>query len=287
MSSHLVRTKDGIDAVVRVVAIGDEGREQLRIWRKLATAPHALISTNHTLPLIQEFDLEHITFAVFPYVAQPMATIYGSWAKNSVGDILDAVMQALEGLAYIHSLGVAHRDAFKYNFVMQWYPESLLTGAAPVSHPRVFLIDFEAAIEFPADSPSSERVCTGLPCINSISNADEYKPPRIPEMDTGALYDPFKLDVWQLGTSLLDFDSTIPPVEEVLVLMASDEPTERLTAEDALARLRRCVEDIPPKALLIPPVVQTGPGFEFPSSDDLRAACEPVVTTVATPLKLE
>ncbi|KAL1719061.1 kinase-like domain-containing protein [Schizophyllum commune] len=270
-SSHAVRTSGGQDAVLRVVAIRDEGREQLRIWRKLATAPHALISENHALPFLQELDLEHVTFAVFPYVAQPMDRIYGGWAKNSVGDILDAVMQALEGLAYIHALGIAHRDAFKYNFLMQFYPESLLTRAIPVSRPRVYLIDFETAIEFPADCPPSERLCVGLPCINSISDADRYMPPRIPEMDTGEPYDPFKLDVWQLATSLLDFDTTLPAVEEVFAYMRSDDPADRLTAQEALTRLRKALEDMPPKSLLIPPVIEHGPGC--PSSSELRAMC--------------
>ncbi|KAL1673085.1 kinase-like domain-containing protein [Schizophyllum commune] len=270
-SSHAVRTSGGQDAVLRVVAIRDEGREQLRIWRKLATAPHALISENHALPFLQEIDLEHVTFAVFPYVAQPMDRIYGGWAKNSVGDILDAVMQALEGLAYIHALGIAHRDAFKYNFLMQFYPESLLTHMVPISRPRVYLIDFETAIEFPADCPPSERLCVGLPCINSISDADKYMPPRIPEMYTGEPYDPFKLDVWQLATSLLDFDTTLPAVEEVFAYMRSDDPADRLTAQEALTRLRKALEDMPPKSLLIPPVIEHGPGC--PSSSELRAMC--------------
>ncbi|KAL1727144.1 hypothetical protein EV714DRAFT_217879 [Schizophyllum commune] len=278
-SSHAVRTSGGQDAVLRVVAIRDEGREQLRIWRKLATAPHALISENHALPFLQEIDLEHVTFAVFPYVAQPMDRIYGGWAKNSVGDILDAVMQALEGLAYIHALGIAHRDAFKYNFLMQFYPESLLTRVVPVSRPRVYLIDFETAIEFPADCPPSERLCVGLPCINSISDADKYMPPRIPEMDTGEPYDPFKLDVWQLATSLLDFDTTLPAVEEVFAYMGSDDPADRLTAQEALTRLRQCLEDMPPKSLLIPPAIEYGPGC--PSSDELRAMC---VTRAKSPV---
>ncbi|KAL1686152.1 hypothetical protein GGG16DRAFT_64832 [Schizophyllum commune] len=278
-SSHTVRTSSRQDAVLRVVAIRDEGREQLRIWRKLATAPHALISENHTLPFLQEFAFEHITFAVFPYVAQPMDRIYGGWAKNSVGDILDAVMQALEGLAYIHALGIAHRDAFKYNFLMQFYPESLLTRMVPISRPRVYLIDFETAIEFPADCPPSERLCVGLPCINSISDADKYMPPRIPEMDTGEPYDPFKLDVWQLATSLLDFDSTLPAVEEVFAYMGSDDPADRLPAQEALTRLREALEDMPPKALLIPPIVEYGPGY--PSSDELRAMC---VTRAKSPV---
>ncbi|KAL1760205.1 hypothetical protein FB107DRAFT_270253 [Schizophyllum commune] len=236
-SSHAVRTSGGQDAVLRVVAIRDEGREQLRIWRKLASAPHALISENHALPFLQEIDLEHVTFAVFPFVAQPMDRIYGGWAKNSVGDILDAVMQALEGLAYIHSLGIAHRTA----------------------------------IEFPDDCPPSERLCVGLPCINSISDADKYMPPRIPEMHTGEPYDPFKLDVWQLATSLLDFDTTLPAVEEVFAYMGSDDPADRLTAQAALMRLREAIEDMPPKSLLIPPVIEHGPGC--PSSSELRAMC--------------
>ncbi|TRM63884.1 hypothetical protein BD626DRAFT_568499 [Schizophyllum amplum] len=252
-SSHVVRTREGQDAVMRVVAIGHEGRDQLRIWRKLATAPHALISANHTLPLLQEFDLEHITFGIFPLVAQPMEDIYGRWAKNSVGDILDAVMQALEALAYIHSLGIAHRDAFKYNFLMQWHPESLLTGSVAVSRPRVYLIDFEVAVEFSGDSVPSERVCIGPPCIGSLSDPTRYSAPCIPEMCTGEPYDPFKLDVWQLGTSLLDFDSTLPPVQAVLQAMASLDPAERLTADDALCRLRAFLENVPPKSLLIPP----------------------------------
>lgn len=254
-SSHVVRTHEGQDAVVRVVAIGDEGREQFRIWRELATAPHALISANHTLPLLQELNMEHITLGVFPLVSHSLDSLYGFWAKSSVGDILDAIMQALEALAYIHSLRIAHRDAFKHNFVAQWHSESLSTGKMPVSKPRIYLVDFETAIQFPESCPSSERLCTGLPLAGSVSDPARYKSPRIPEMETGQPYDPFKLDVWQLGHSFLDFDSTIPTVQEVLHSMASSDPAQRLTADEALSRLRSLVENMPPKSLLIPPVL--------------------------------
>ncbi|TRM63892.1 hypothetical protein BD626DRAFT_568504 [Schizophyllum amplum] len=274
-SSCVVRTRQGQDAMLRVMAIGEDGRESLRVWRKLATAPHALISTNHVLPLLQEIHLEHITFGVFPLVSQSMRCIYGMWAKNSVGDILNALVQALEALAYIHDLGIAHRDAFKHNFLVQWFPESLKTGVVPVSAPRVFLIDLETAIEFPADCPPSERTCTGLPNISSLAgDPDVYAPPRIPEMATGEPYDPFKLDVWQLATSFEDFDSTMPPVQEMLRCAASLHPAERLTADEALSRLRTFLEGTPPKSLLIPPVLHYGP--HMPSSADIRAMCYPV-----------
>ncbi|TRM63891.1 hypothetical protein BD626DRAFT_568503 [Schizophyllum amplum] len=275
-SSYVVRTRQGQDAMLRVVAIGEDGREPLRIWRKLATAPHALISTNHVLPLLQEVHLEHITLGLFPLVAQSMEDIFGMWAKNSVGDILNALVQALEALAYVHGLGIAHRDAFKHNFLIQWFPESLKTGVVPVSTPRVFLIDFETAIEFPADCPPSERTCTGLPNISSLAgDPDEYTPPRIPEMATGEPYDPFKLDVWQLATSFRDLTcSTMPPVQELFRSMASLDATERLSADEALSRLRAFLEDTPPKFLLIPPVLHYGP--HMPSSADIRAMCYPV-----------
>lgn len=251
----IARTPDGHDAVIRVMATGDDGREQLNIWRDLATAPHALLSSNHTLPLWREIDIGNITLGVFPRVAECMDIAYSRGSQNSVGDILDMIMQALEGLAFIHSLRIAHRDAFKSNFVVQFFPESLKAGTVPVYKPRVYLIDFEAAIRFPEGCPPCERVCTGLPLAGSLLEAELYTRKMIPEMQNNEPYDPFKLDVWQLGQSFVDFNSTLEPVEEVLNCMAEMDPAERLTAGEALSRLRAYVESVPPKSLLIPPVV--------------------------------
>ncbi|TRM60614.1 hypothetical protein BD626DRAFT_549594 [Schizophyllum amplum] len=222
------------------MALGQDGQDQLDIWRDLATAPRALLSDNHTLPLMREFNIGHIRLGVFPRVSESLSWVYLEGSQNSVGDVLDMILQALEGLAYIHSLGIAHRDAFKTNFLVQFWPESLITGVVP-------------AVRFPEDCPPSDRVCTGLPLAGSIT--DGYRRNLIPEMLSGEPYDPFKLDVWQLATSLVDFDSTLGPVEAVLDDMASMDPTYRLTANEALSRLRAYIESVPPKSLLFPPVV--------------------------------
>ncbi|KAL1729700.1 hypothetical protein EV714DRAFT_273390 [Schizophyllum commune] len=173
------------------------------------------------------------------------------------GYLLVTPMRGKEGpgLAYIHSERIAHRDAFKNNFLVQFFPESLKNGAVSISKPRVYLIDFEVAVQFPDDCPASERVCTGIPCTGSLANVSEYARPVIPEMLTGEPYDPFKLDVWQLASSFGEFDSTFEPVETLLDSMARDDPAGRLTADEAMARLRAFVESVPPKALLIPPVI--------------------------------
>ena len=125
------------------------------------------------------------------------------------------------------------QDAFHDNFVIQWHPESLRTIKVSISRSRVYLIDFETAVQFPAVCPSIERVSVGCPV------AENYSRPHAPEFASGKAYSLFKLDVWQLGQSFSDFkvwhgvsllyyslayrlfasQSTILTIDEVLVYM--------------------------------------------------------------------
>ena len=43
-----------------------------------------------------EFQFEDIIFGIFPKVGAAMFYAYGYWANNSVGDIMDMLMQMLE-----------------------------------------------------------------------------------------------------------------------------------------------------------------------------------------------
>ena len=75
-----------------------------------------------------------------------------------------------------------------------------------ISHPRVYLINFENAVQFPADCPSTERVSVGYPsAAAAAAAAEKYARPHAPEFASGKAYCPFKLDVWQLGSSFSDF----------------------------------------------------------------------------------
>ena len=73
-----------------------------------------------------------------------------------------------------------------------------------ISRPRVYLIDFEFAIEFSPESLAEERVCVGYPTSESAL-AELYKRPIPEEVFLGIPYDPFKLDMWQLGWTLANF----------------------------------------------------------------------------------
>jgi serine/threonine protein kinase len=123
----------------------------------------------------------------------------------------------VKGLAFIHEKGIAHRvspfisttispdisqDAFHDNFLVQWHPESLTRKEISPSRPRVYLTDFEAAVEFQSQCSLEERLCTGLPVADSFPIGN-YCRPHAPEFVSGKPYNPFKLDVWQVGVSFL------------------------------------------------------------------------------------
>ena len=54
--------------------------------------------------MFAEFQFEDIIFGVFPKVGGEMLDAYGSWTKNSVGDIIEMLMQMLEVSFTFHIL---------------------------------------------------------------------------------------------------------------------------------------------------------------------------------------
>ena len=166
---------------------------------------------------------------------------------------------------------------FRDNFVVQWHPESLGTMKVSFTRPRIYLFDFEVAVQFPAECPETERVSTGLPLGGSFPmEPEKYSRPHAPEFASGISYSPFKLDVWQLGISFsnfkvrhsfyifallfsysmtLAFQSTIPAIDEVLVGMTNIDPVHRLDAKEALDKLGKVICSMTPESLLIEPVI--------------------------------
>ena len=66
--------------------------------------------------------------------------------------------------------------------------------------PRVYMIDFETAVEFAPDTPPENRLCNALPVP-----ADQYRRQRPDELTCDPLlYCPFSLDVWQFGYDLVN-----------------------------------------------------------------------------------
>lgn len=173
------------------------------------------------------------------------------------------------------------QDAFKDNFLIQWHPESLSAKPlATVERPRVYLHDFEAAVQFLEGTPDENQVLTGLPMAGIW---DAYARPSPPEVLSGLPYDPYKVDIWQLGSSLSDVEvitspsfsphsltkmrqMTVTAIDELLIAMVEPEPSKRMSAEELLRRLSAVVQAMPAVELAIPPVVKPD-GSESSVSD--------------------
>ncbi len=93
---HAATAADGRFVVLRVLKVAQEGQRHLDILRYIARGRRSLYHYNHALPLLQEIHFEDITFGVFPCVGQGVREAYNHWAKNSVYDLVDIILQMLE-----------------------------------------------------------------------------------------------------------------------------------------------------------------------------------------------
>ncbi|PPR02958.1 hypothetical protein CVT24_012152 [Panaeolus cyanescens] len=240
-AQHVARTSTGCDVMIRVITSGGIGERHREIQRYLNRAPDILLSTNHVLPMLEEMIFEDITFGVFPRLDATLSDVFSRFYKTSVGDALDMIMQALEGVVYLHEHRIAHQDLFMANFVVQWQPESLLKRA--IARPRVWIIDFEDAVMFEEGTKVEDMKVARFP-----RPLEECGRPQPPEVQFGS-YCPFKLDVWQFSSDIKRFKSGFVEVSQVFEDMNKEQPDERITAAQALARLDSFVREQPPSSL--------------------------------------
>ncbi|KZV90524.1 hypothetical protein EXIGLDRAFT_720299 [Exidia glandulosa HHB12029] len=201
------RTSDGRDVVIRIVSIGDEGLNHRVALERLSTGNVASLIGNHTVPVLQWLELENVTFAVQPLLSpsDPLSM----YAYEDVEDLLKTMVQMLEGVAFCHSKLVAHFDLWDGNFLSNYNgdpgPAWIATHDRDKPVPpfrstfpfKIYIIDFETCVHFDEESDPSTRFVTGLP--PTMQNG-VYRRLRYPELSSDTPYDPFLVDVWQLGT---------------------------------------------------------------------------------------
>lgn len=96
----------------RVVVIGNDGKNYLEALHRLATSPSTLFSDSGVLPMLQEIQWLDITFCLFPLSGVNLSEVFGDcayWNKNSVGDLMDIMLQALE-VRSVQSLHAIYYD---------------------------------------------------------------------------------------------------------------------------------------------------------------------------------
>ncbi|KAH9478304.1 hypothetical protein JR316_0008757 [Psilocybe cubensis] len=232
---HHAARMDGIrDVVLRVVSLsaGDTGQTHLRIIKRLASPPDQLLSSNHILPILKEIYFEDIVIIAVPKLIFDVRDALRHVKDNSVEDGLYMALQAFEATAYIHQNLIAHRDLYLTNFMVEWMPESL-SKRTTVARPRVYMIDFETAVDFPPDSLEADRVCTTF-----HRDLDQFGRYIAPELRTKEPYCPFKLDMWQLGEDLrINLATGLDEVDGLWQALCMPNPQDRMNADTALKTL--------------------------------------------------
>ncbi|KAF9012223.1 hypothetical protein BDZ89DRAFT_482634 [Hymenopellis radicata] len=96
-NGHLMAgtNREGIAVVLRVISKGEEGKEHLRMLRRVATGLESLVATNHMLPIWNEIVYDDVVCTVSPMVGPSIRDAF-EWKGTSTGDVLDMVQQALE-----------------------------------------------------------------------------------------------------------------------------------------------------------------------------------------------
>ncbi|KAF9028556.1 hypothetical protein BDZ89DRAFT_1066030 [Hymenopellis radicata] len=238
-----VRTSDGQRVVIKCTTISE--------WSALEylTAPERVNHPeNHTVPVLDSFpvpgDADGRLFVVMFFLRE-----FDNPPFHCRKEFVHACSQIVEGFQFMHDQNVAHGDSCTKNFVMdsrEVCPKGYLfarpntvDGKARVpyihrcrvpSPVRYYIIDFESSLHYPAGKPTART--EGARCQVKTS----------PEWNSDAPYNPFPLDVYNVGASFLDLcqDYDYVGLEEFIpifrAMMASD-PSVRPTFSEVRHRL--------------------------------------------------
>ncbi|KAJ2985791.1 hypothetical protein NUW54_g10029 [Trametes sanguinea] len=212
--------------------------QELRIAQYFAAIED---TRNHCVP-IREI-LPDPYDAEFALMVMPFLRPCDNPEFSAVGDVIEFVDQTLEGLAFMHSHRVAHRDVAVANIMMDakklypngyhpiridytpdtLYPVSALPRAG--RDVRYFYIDFGLSAQFPQGS-------------SSYVVGDVGRDADVPELSKAVPYDAFKVDIYSLGNVYFKlFEKEYENVEflhSLIETMKQQRPDQRPTADQAL-----------------------------------------------------
>ncbi|KAF8682413.1 Protein kinase domain [Rhizoctonia solani] len=231
-----IRVRDETQVMIKtLIPRQGEGEDELAILQHFSSPLLRNEPANHVVPCLDTFPIpgvEHGHFVVMPLLRQ-----YDDIAFQSVSEVHDFLRQIFEGLIFMHENNVAHCDVGSANIMMNsrvlydepFHPvdSHLSLDIQRMIYPRYsrleknlryYLIDMGFATWL--RDPNAPRLVTG-------------KPARImaPEQRNSKPYDPFLVDVYQLGTVISQ--DLIPQIKALSFLiplteeMAHSDPSVR------------------------------------------------------------
>ncbi|KAK5456281.1 Nitrogen permease reactivator protein [Exophiala xenobiotica] len=174
----LKRSSDGVTFAVKQFR-DRHSWESERDYSKKVTAEFCIGSTLHHGNIIETMDIiqeNHRWFEVMEYAPYDLFAIVMT-GKMSREEIACAFLQIVNGVSYLHSMGLAHRDLKLDNVVVS-------------EHGIMKLIDFGSATVFRYPFENDIVLASG------IVGSDPYLAPEVYEEKK---YDPTATDIWSLA----------------------------------------------------------------------------------------
>ncbi|KAH9926080.1 kinase-like domain-containing protein [Amylocystis lapponica] len=231
--------KDG--TAVSIKAVARDG-DEVRIARYLSSSdilPHPM---NHCVPIVDVLDDpfdDKMSLMVMPYLRS-----FDDPDFSAFGEVVDFVSQTLEGLCFLHSQGVAHRDCASANIMMDGRPlfphghhpvrletsqdgVHILSPLSRIDHPvRYYFIDFGISSQFKRGES---------PLVLGRKGRDK----ETPELSSEVPYNAFKVDIFVLGNlyrkELIQKYHGLEFLEPLVRAMTTRDPAQRPTAEGAFS----------------------------------------------------
>ncbi|KAJ7086620.1 hypothetical protein C8R44DRAFT_650599, partial [Mycena epipterygia] len=217
------------------------------IFEHLSSIPDA---DNHTIPLYDVIPppADAGDADQWCIVVTPRLTDCRNRHLDKLRDFVNFMSQVLEGICFMHRYNIAHTDVARTNIVWdtrQNIPDpSDLKGKgknSAATPTKYYFIDFGLACSY---SSFEQR---GL--VKGICGQHR----NIPELSEEIPYDPFPLDIRQIGEMLkrdytevylgLDF------LDPWMARLRDDDPTKRPTAAEALTEFQALVSSLPEEKL--------------------------------------
>ncbi|RDB27847.1 hypothetical protein Hypma_002134 [Hypsizygus marmoreus] len=216
--------------------------EEISIVQYLSSGPPSTDPRNRTVPILDILVSPNDKTQALIVMAQLLEFFYLPF--RHVGEVAEAFRQYIQGLELMHEHNIAHRDACRYNLMMDvsqlipkgvyyndWEsPDGVNYGVewherASVKSLQYYFIDFGLSHRYP---PGLKNVrVTGF-CGQDRS---------VPERSLTVPYDPFKTDVYQLGNVLLRLIQEYEGLDSLFALgnaMTSKNPNDRPSPTEAL-----------------------------------------------------
>ncbi|KAH7332958.1 kinase-like domain-containing protein [Rhizoctonia solani] len=200
-----VRITDERQVVIKMVIPerGGEGEHELAILQHFSSPPLKNDPSNHIVPCLDTIPIPGIENGHF--IIMPLLGQFDEPAFGSIAEVHDFLQQLFTGLDFMHKHNVAHCDIASANIMMDSRPlydepfhpvyQTLSLDIQRMIYPRYsrleiniryYFIDMGFATWF--RDPESPKMITG-------KQARE----RAPEQKTGKAYNPFLVDIYQLG----------------------------------------------------------------------------------------